>query len=338
MIRIATFALALLLPAAVLAQGTANPVRDAAQRHILPRYEALSDSAHSLEEASAQTCDVTAPKLREAYDAAFDAWIAVSHLRFGPGEVDDRAFALAFWPDTRGITPRALRTLITDADPIVTSAEAYSDVSIAARGYYALEMMLFDPEIQSLGDAQYRCDLMRVMTADIANLADAILADWQGGYADKMTNPGDGSPYRGEAEALQELFKALTYGLEFTSDTRLGRPLGTFDKPRPKQAEAWRAGRSLRNVALSLTSLNDLAAILAQRDPGLRARLNEAFSAARADADKLEDPVFAGVSEPTSRLRVESLQQSIDRVRDIVRDDLGPALGVASGFNSMDGD
>ncbi len=49
------------------------------------------------------------PVLTEAYHAAFDAWIKTSHLRFGPSEVNDRAFALAFWPDSRGQYPRRWR-------------------------------------------------------------------------------------------------------------------------------------------------------------------------------------------------------------------------------------
>ncbi|WP_281968808.1 imelysin family protein [Roseovarius nanhaiticus] len=331
-------ALALCAPAAASAQARsiAEEVVDA---HILPRFAALAETSAELRAAASKTCDREDAALRAAYAAAFDAWVAASHLRFGPTEMEDRAFALAFWPDTRGITPRTLRGLIADADPVVEAADEYAEVSIAARGFYALEMMLFDPEIAALGDAQYRCALMQVIAADTAKLAADILADWQGGYADALRNSGaEGSPYRSDAEALQELFKALTYGLEFTSDTRLGRPLGTFDAPHPKRAEAWRAGRSLRHVRLSLASLEDLARRLAGDDEDLQARLTSGFEAAREDAGALQDPVFAGVSEPAARLRVEVLRQKIDRVRETVQSELGPELGVAAGFNALDGD
>jgi ATP-dependent helicase/nuclease subunit A len=52
----------------------------------------------------------------------------------------------------------------------------------------------------------------------------------------------------------------------------------------------------------------------------------------------LDDPAFAGVAEPVSRLRIEILKQAIDRLRGRVAADLGPALGVAAGFNALDGD
>ena len=336
--RLVPLFLCLVLPAAAMAQSAADIVQQAVEQHILPRYTALADTGHELAQTAAQNCAPDDAALQEAYNSAFDAWIAVSHLRFGPSEQGDRAFALAFWPDTRGLTPRSLRRLIEDADPAVGSAADYADVSIAARGYYALEFMLYDPDTRALGTAAYRCALVQVMAADIARVTEDILADWQDHYADAMLNPGENSPYHTSAEALQELFKALTYGLQFTAETRMGRPLGTFDAPHPARAETWRAGRSLRNVVLSLESLADLGAILAQRDPAVAARLQDAFQAALNDARGLEDPVFAGVADPLARLRVESLQSAITRVRDIVQTDLGPELGVAAGFNAMDGD
>ncbi len=336
--RFTALCLALILPVAATAQDAADIVRQAVRDHILPGYAALADTGKALAKAAHDDCAPDSPALRAAYRDAFDAWISVSHLRFGPSEVGDRAFALAFWPDTRGLTPRSLQGLIADSDPVAESVAAYSDVSIAARGYYALEFLLYDADIQALGDAAYRCQMVRAMAADIAALDRDILVDWQDAYGEAMQNPGATSPYRTPEEAVQELFKALTYGLQFTAETRLGRPLGTFDAPHPKRAEAWRSGRPLRNVALSLEALADLATILAQHDPSLAQRLQDAFRVAMTDAAALDDPLLAGVADPQKRLRVESLQQSIGYIREIVRDDLGPRLGVAPGFNALDGD
>ena len=137
---------------------------------------------------------------------------------------------------------------------------------------------------------------------------------------------------------MQELFKALTTGLEFTSDTRLGRPLGSFDRPRPNRAEVWRSGRSARHVALSLETLENLMVLLAGGNADLVARSEQAFDTALSQIEALDDPVFAGVAAPQSRLKVEVVQQSVDAIRDIARQELGPTLGVAAGFNALDGD
>ncbi|MEP3674983.1 imelysin family protein [Sulfitobacter sp.] len=332
------FLLACTLCAVPFASQAQTEIESITNGHILPRFEALVQSARAFADVAVGDCAPTSPALRAAYGTAFDAWVAASHLRFGPTEVDDRAFALAFWPDSRGATPRALAGLIADEDPIAANAASYADMSIAARGFYAMEFLLFDDALSTAGDADYHCKLVQTVAADIAATSEAILDDWQGGYADVVQSPGPDSVYRSEEEVLQEMLRALSTGLELTSDVRLGRPLGTFDAPRPKRAEAYRSGRSEENVVLSLTSLRDLAARMSADDAALADKLDAEFGTVLERLDTLDDPVFAGVSEPQSRLRIEVVQQGVDAIRNTVTQELGPTLGVAAGFNSLDGD
>ena len=302
--------------------------------HVLPGYRGFAQESAVLAGTAAKQCSSTDAGLRESFHSSFDAWIRVSHLRFGPSEVEDRAFALAFWPDTKGKTPKALRNLILNSDPVVESREEFRQVSIAGRGFHALEFMLYDPEFAELGEPDYRCALIRAITADIAESAAAILADWEGGHADLMRTAGSNDTYQSQQEALKRIFTALTTGLQFTSEARLGRPLGTFERPRPKRSEARRSGRSLNHVILSLESARDLSALLSDRTP----ELDAALSAALIQAGQIDDPIFAGVSDPRGRFEVEALQQSIDHVRQILTDETGPRLGLAAGFNLLDGD
>ncbi|MGP6089597.1 imelysin family protein [Antarctobacter jejuensis] len=302
--------------------------------HVLPRYQALAAETATLAGAAEADCKADSDSLRDAYGTAFDAWVGVSHLRFGPSEEGDRAFALAYWPDPRGSTPKALGSLIRDADPVVESLDGFAEVSIAARGFYAMEFLLFETALQVPESAAYRCVLTKVMAADMARTSAAILDGWQGGYADLMREAGQNDTYRTRDEALRQMFTALSTGLEFTADTRIGRPMGTFDQPRPARAEARRAERSLRHVILSLEALRDLGARLSEQD----ADLDAAFARALSRAETLGDPVFAGVADPMGRIRVEALQQAIGDIRTLVSEDLGPRLGIAAGFNSLDGD
>jgi predicted lipoprotein len=319
-----------LLPVTVMAQNevAAGIVRD----HILPRFERLAERSETLADAARQDCTARSVPLRDAYNDAFDAWVTASHLRFGPTEVDDRAFALAFWPDSRGATPKVLNKLIADQDPVATSATDFSDVSIAARGFYAMEFLLYDETLAATGDAGYRCSLIQTITADTAVVTSAISQEWTRDYASAVLNPSADGVYRSEDEVLQEFFKALSSGLQFTSETRLGRPLGTFDKPRPTRSEAWRSGRSARHVSLSLRALQELATALAHGD------LNVSFDRVRQQVEDLNDPIFAGVAAPQGRLKVEVVQQSVEMIREMVLRRLGPKLGVAAGFNALDGD
>lgn len=326
------------IPIAALSE-TSNPViRNIVAEHILPRFEALALSSERLVNAAEADCSPTSETLRAAYGTAFDDWVLASHLRFGPTETEDRAFALAFWPDSRGATPRALNALIADQDPVSASPTDYSQVSIAARGFYALEFLLFDDVLIDAGEPDYHCTLVRTISRDIALTTTAISDDWHADYAATLLTPGPDGLYRSDEEALQEAFKALTTGLQFTSETRLGRPLGRFDQPRPTRSEARRSGRSAHHVKLSLSALRDLAGRLTETDPDLALSLDHKFGRALSQLNDLDDPAFAGVADPQSRLKIEVIQQSVEAIRAEVRDDLGPTLGVAAGFNSLDGD
>lgn len=312
----------------------AKTLDDIIDEHILPGYARLAETTQALEEAAMRDCTPTSEALQSAYHAAFDAWIRVSHLRFGPSEIRDRAFALYFWPDPRGATQKTLGTLIRNEDPVAKDAAEFGTVAVVARGFFALEFLLFDETFRDAGSADYRCALIIAITRDMTAGSVEIESDWLAGYAELMRGAGQNDTYRSEEEALRQLFTALTTGLEFTSDVRLGRPMGTFDRPRPARAEARRSGRSLRHVILSLEATRILAAFMSGENPDLDRR----FADALARAERLEDPVFAGVAEPGGRLRVEVLQQSINLIRQSVAEELGPSLGIAAGFNSLDGD
>ncbi len=330
-------AVLLALSAPLAARSDITVLDDVTRAHILPGYANLSENAQVLKETAQQDCSITSPELRLAFADAFDSWIAVSHLRFGPSEIDDRAFSLAFWPDTKGFTAKALSQLISAEDPVVKAPSEFAETSVAGRGFFALEYLIYDPAFADAGSAQYRCALVRAIAADIDRNAGAIDADWDG-YAQTLATPGPESRYRNENEAMQELFKAFSTGLEFTADTRLGRPLGTFDRPRPNRAEARRSQRSLRHIELSLIALRGLGSGLAMGHPEIAADLEAAFDRALSRARSLDDPALASVADPQGRIRVEALQQSITDIRAIASLQLGPALGISTGFNALDGD
>ncbi|MDA8747517.1 imelysin family protein [Litoreibacter sp.] len=333
------FLLTVVLAAApVIANAQTTIIDDIVDEHILPRFQTLAETSAHLATTAQNDCAVTSQALQNAYSDAFDTWVRASHLRFGPTEVDDRAFALAFWPDSRGATPRSLTTLLTEQDPVIASPEDFAQVSIAARGFYAMEFLMYDETLSNMGDEAARCTLVQTVTTDIATTSAAILEGWQTDYAARLKSPDTSSTYRSDEEVLKELFKALVTGLQFTSETRLGRPLGTFERPRPTRAEAWRSGRSARHVELSLAALNDLAFRLSSDNAELSERIETSFEVAATLLSELDDPIFAGVGDPQTRFKVEVTQQSIDNIHAVVRDELGPTLGVAAGFNSLDGD
>ncbi len=323
-----------LIAALTMAAGpAAADLAKAVDDHILPGYAAFADSTASLRDAAAESC---APQtLKSDWNAAFDAWMGVSHLRFGPVEEEGRSVIIAFWPDERGMTPKGLSGLIADEDPIIDKPGGIKDVSVAVRGLYALEFLLYDPEFDAT--APYTCTLIRAVTADLADIAADVSDAWQNGYGETLRTAGaeENSTYLTENEGLQVLYTSLVSGLEFTANERLGRPLGTFDRPRPNRAETRRSERSLRNVALSVAALQELTDTLVDAPIP---ETDAAFERAAQTATELGDPTFASVADPGARLKVEILQQKVKAAEVAVLSEVGPALGVSQGFNAGDGD
>ena len=317
--RTLTLLIATALPAAA-------DVAAVVQDHIRPGYAAFAAATASL--AALDTCD--AAQLRPRYQTAFDAWMAVAHLHLGPGEDAGRSLAIAFWPDPKALGAKAQRGLML-GDPADLAPDRFAQQSVAARGLMGLERLLYPADTPPADP----CALIKATARDLARMAAEIDLGWRI-YGDLLITAGQpgNTAYLTEGEAKQELFTQLAAGLEYLADERIGRPLGTFEKPYPTKAEARASGRSLRNVQLTLAALDEMAMALEPDSPLTRS----AFGRAGQLAATLDDPVFAGVADPQTRLKVEIVQQAIRAARDTAIAELAPKLGVELGFNSADGD
>lgn len=293
-------------------------------------YDEVAARTAALAEAAARDC---APEpLRPLAGAAWDAWARIDFLRIGPVEQDGRALAMAFWPDPKSSGLRAQQAALDAGAAIAADPDRFATASVAMRGFAGLERLIHESPLT--GTKADLCRLTRATAADLARMGAGIAADWPA-HAALLTAPGGGNAtYLTPAESRQALYTQVVTGLSAIEGNRLGRPLGTFDKPRPERAEAIASGRSLRNVVQSLTGLRDVALALHAEAPQTRA----AFDRALNRAEGLDDPVFAGVADPQRRLKIEILQQAVEAARIAVETEIGPALGVSAGFNSRDGD
>ena len=307
-------------------------VAEAVNEVILPGYAAFTEASKALDAAAKSDC--AAPALIPAYQTAFDAWLVVSALSFGPAEVDGRALAIQYWPDPKSLGAKAQATMLRTQDPAVNDPATFAEVSVAARGFMSLERLLYPTEPLPAGD--YPCALIRATTSDLARLATLIQKDWQTDYANSMLTAGatDNTRFTTKAEARQVLYTALITGFEFVGDDRVGRPLGTFDKPRPERAEARASGLSLHNVIQSLTALQKLAKSLVSNTP----LTDAAFAHAFAVTGKVKDPVFSDVGTSSGWLKLQIVQDSIWATRDATIAEIGVALDTSVGFNAADGD
>ncbi len=319
---------------AVLSLGLAPGVRADTQTvidtHILPGYASLAAQTRVLAETASADC--TPDAVRPAFHQAFDAWISISHIQFGPIEDLGLTISMSFWPDPKDRVGRALGRLTSVQDPVATDPEAFLDVSAAAQGFTALERLLYEPQ----PDAAYACSLTRAISQTIAAHANRLNAAWPA-FADVMLTAGEAgnARFQSEEEVTRLLYTALSTGLEFLDDARLGRPLGTFDRPRPRRAEAHRSERAQRHIVLSLESLRALAdAFYAGDTPNT----DHWFSEALERAKSLDDPALQGVSDPIRRIRVEAIQGIVEDIRTSINNEIGVPLDIRAGFNALDGD
>jgi uncharacterized protein len=326
-----------LLPLLLAVVAGTSPVRadveEAVTAHIVPGFAGFEKAADLLAQTAAVDC--RPDNIEHAFQAAFDAWMVVADLRIGPSE--SGALSVAFWPDDRGFTPGALSDLIKTADPVGRDTKAYAEVSIAARGIFALEMLLRDPAFSGYATGDYTCALVQTLTADLAWQATSLSAAWSDGFAETLLTAGEAgnATYLTKDEALRALYTQLLASLDWTADNRLGRPMGTFERPRPRQAEAWRSGRSLRNVLQAVEATQSMAHALFDGELPLT---DAAALRVRRAAEAISDPAFQDIEDPQARLKVEVLQQEVRSLRAAIQTEIGDALGIAAGFNSQDGD
>ena len=305
-------------------------VENVIENHILPGHAALKTATAKLAETATDDCSVDV--VRPAFHVAYDAWIGISHIQFGPLEDQALTLAMSYWPDPKDSTGKSIARLTAAADPIVDTPDLFNDVSAAAQGFTALERLLYEPQ----PDADYACRLTQAIAIGLAGKSKIIAGDWRG-FAELIRTAGNAgnTRFQSKVEADRAMYTALSTGLEFLHDQRLGRPLGTFDRPRPRRAEAHRSARSLRHIQLSLAALEDLAIAMADID---LMQTRAAFAEAHKRANALDDPALQGVTDPAQRFKIEVLQQAVRAIQVAVIDEIGTPLGITAGFNSLDGD
>lgn len=304
-----------------------------AEKHIQPGFQQFAEASSALAAAAREDCAPDSQNLRDNFNNAWDAWVVVSHLRIGPTETDNRAFALGFWPDKHGNVPKALSKMLANEDDAVSDLEVFSEVSIAARGFTALEFLIFDEQFSSSSD--YNCAFVQAVAGDIHNTARAMNEDWTGDYGQRFIESE--SDEETKKALLTEVLTAGLTAIAFSKDARLGLPLGTSETQFPKRSEARRSGRSLRHVQLSTDGTGALFSMMAE---GLdqETRVKEAFSALTATTSSLNDPVFEGVTTLEGRAAIENIVEQLVAAEHAVRDVVLPGLDLAEGFNALDGD
>ena len=324
------------------------------ETHALPRYERLATATDAFAMATEAICtgegDADHERLRAGFHDAMDAWMGIQHLRFGPIDSRMRGFRFYFWPQARNKVGEAVAELVAANEDDAALAARIARTNVAVQGLLAAEVLIYD---QRYLDADAKgCGLLVALAANMRTMAAEILAEWQEGddaFAHLMTMPGPDSPhFEDHAAGTLAFFQGLHDSLQLIYDINLKPVIGDSAKTvRPVLAESRLSGRSQRNIVVTMEALQalylgggsaGLGDLTVVADPKLDRLMRKAFRLTLETARSIEGPVEQAAADPALRPPVKKLAKQMQALKQIVRDRLAPALGLAVGFNALDGD
>lgn len=305
--------------------------------HVRPLFSRLHDRARHLgktvENACADPADPAANEVKDAFRDLLEVWMEAEPVRFGPVMRNDRAVRFHYWPDRNSRGVRQIRKLLLKPLPELPDAEDVAEGSVALQGLPMLEYLLWSAPRDAPEDRARVCTLALAVSGHLIGLSQRMEAEWN----DYRSADPD--------RDMESLLRGIVEELERVAELKLRRPLGPeAAKARPKRAENWRSGSSLRNVAANLHGASRLMSSLSpayRTDPEDNAYADSVIEQleftsrfALAVGGQGDEPF----TRPVPRGKVAFLASQVHIVRETVAAILAPALGVAMGFNSQDGD
>ena len=333
----------------------ARAVERTVERYIVPGYAALSAAGEglvgSMKELCADPGGGTLFAARARFASVLAAFSRMESLRFGPARENHRFERLFFWPDRRGRGRRQVEALLAREDPKSLDVPALREKSVAVQGLLALEYVLHGKGSEELGNgtARYRCRQGEAIAGAIDLTARRIHRGWTGprGFGNVMRAAGPANPvYRTHGEVVEDLIGAAAEQLRIVQGLKLDRMLR--DGPgtaKPKAAPFWRSGLALAHVrdnvdgVLELLEAANLGTLLPASDADLADRTESELRRAREALAGLPGGELPGLlSDPTTHRRMAGAASWLGAGASLLSEDFPRVLGLAAGFNSLDGD
>ncbi len=337
--------------APILLQGeTASASADRAELvagivagHVVPRYEVLKTKTADLERVANAACTAgrspTEDEVQSAYRHALNAWMGVQHLRLGPVAVDDRLYRFQYWPDKHGQGGRQMRRLLAGPVEQIPDVRRIGETSVAVQGFPALERLLFSNTPETDDQRAKICKLATSITRNLVSMSANALGEW------RQFKPDDAQ------EAISQIVRGVVEQLQIIANLKLVRPMGkSAKKARPRRAESWRSEASLGNIRENFDALKELidgagawkglrpALATSPEQTGALDALSQNLSYGSEVIGKHGLSLAKSVRQDDGRKFVTFLIAHTEGVRDLVVDNVAPALGVNLGFNEQDGD
>jgi uncharacterized protein len=343
------FVFLLFLIAVPLTAGAATPGAKAAlavaDGFVVPHYRALAAAADAQARAWDLFCKGHArgreQALRAAYHALADRWAEIEFVKTGPIVLFLRAERFDYWPEVRNATQRNLDALLASNDPNALAPATLAHDSVPAQGLPAIERLLYDA---AYARHPKRCVIGQAVARNLASIAHGVLAEWtapNGARAAIAADKGwNNNIFAGADEAGRMLLTDLVSAFAALNDRKLLAPLGaSLAAAKPRAAEAWRSGRSARDLALNLAAMHEMVKFFAAGiSAPARARLDRVFAGAEAAVKALPPDIGAAAANPVLRAKLVAARAAIKSAQAETLAILPAALNLSVGFNALDGD
>jgi predicted lipoprotein len=338
------------------AAQAARAVLAVVDRELIPSYRALGQAADAQENVwrqfSANRSGGDIQALRNAYHNTCDAWARAQLIKTGPLSLFLRYERFAYWPEARNVTQRMLDALIASKDPNEFAPDRLVRESVAGQGLTALERLLFGSEpgdrpaelLKTSGpDGEWRTQVGLGIAHNLVLVSQDVVAEWtaaDGARAAIAANRGWRMIFADTQEAASLLLTDLVTAFRLMHDIKLLPVMGaSVDVARPRVAEAWRSGRSRRNLWLNLHAARAVTRVWAETVPAAhRDKLESLYAAALKAVEAVPGALGEAAADSTRRAAVEMARAAIKAVQLEIAATLPVDLGITLGFNSLDGD
>ena len=323
-----------------------------------PAYDQFAKKSQQLSteiETLCKTKDATQTNAaRSAFTETVATFSEIEFYRVGPMIEKNRQNRLFYWPDTRRVGERQLRSLLANSEDF--NIKNITQKSVALQGFPALERLLFDnaSNAELTTPTNNRCAIAKTVAVNIENLATQLQTAWSDplGILQQMLAPTDSSElFRSETEVLRSYITQLSAGLEFLITRKLEPLVAEIEinklkanyKASIRKAPFWRSDNFLTNVKGNIIGLQALlieSGIAAETN--LEKELKFEFTLALLHIEKLNSITMLTEDGSTITNDAQDLLLALiipmASIQLTISDRIAKTLGVSAGFNSDDGD
>lgn len=342
-------------PATGQTGGYALAVDRTIDRVVAPGYAALATATDALVGSLSRLCAEpgggTLEAARADFATAVIAFSRVELFRFGPARENNRFERLFFWPDRRGRGRRQVEALIAREDEATLDVAALRQKSVAVQGFLALETVLAGKGSRGLADgiADFRCRQGLTIAGAIDRTVRRIHRGWvePGGFGAVMRSVGPDNPvYRSHGEVVEDFLGAASEQLGVVVRLKLHRMLRDGPKTaKPKAAPFWRSGLARASIVANVDGVaalldeGDLGSLLPASDAGLAEQIASELRRARDEVSAMSGGGLPEIlSNPEKHRGLAEAAARLGAATTAFAERFPAALGLAAGFNSLDGD